>query len=90
MNFTWDPDKASANLEKHGITFQEASTVFGDPLALTFMDRDHSAEELRYLTFGLSQAGQFLLVVHTLRGRQNRIISARRMSKRERVLYEEG
>ena len=54
MNFEWDPKKAAANVKKHGVTFQEAATIFGDPLAITFDDPDHSLSENRYITFGLS------------------------------------
>jgi hypothetical protein len=54
MEFEWDPKKATANVQKHDVTFQEAATVFGDPLAITFEDPDHSTDENRYITFGLS------------------------------------
>jgi len=54
MEFEWDPRKAAANVRKHNVAFQEAATVFGDPLAITFEDPDHSMEENRYITFGLS------------------------------------
>jgi uncharacterized protein len=90
MEFEWDDAKAWRNLSKHGVSFQEAATVFGDPLALTFLDPDHSDEEDRYLTFGLSSDGHYLVVSHTDRGDGTRIISARRMTRKERKSYEEG
>ena len=89
MEFEWDGKKAIANVKKHGIGFHEAATIFGDPLAFTFPDPDHSRAEQRFLTFGLSQGNRVLVVSHTDRGRTVRIISARRMNKRERAIYEE-
>jgi uncharacterized DUF497 family protein len=74
--FEWDPDKARANLAKHGVAFEEAATVFGDPLALTFDDPDRSFAERRRLTFGHSRAHRLLVVAHTERGGRVRIISA--------------
>jgi len=65
MIFEWDPDKAAANERKHGVTFYEATTVFGDPLAATFNDPDHSVNEHRYLTLGLSRLDRLLIVSHT-------------------------
>ncbi len=90
MQFEFYPRKAAANLRKHGITFQEASTVFGDPLAITFDDPDHSANEDRHITFGLSRAKRLLVVSHTERGARTRIINARLMDAKERRIYEEG
>ncbi len=90
MEFEWDPDKSKANLKKHGISFHEASTVFGDPLALTFIDPDHSIGEHRFLTFGYSGLNQLLVVVHTERRGKTRIISARRATRQERKIYEDG
>ena len=90
MRFEWDPRKAAANLKKHGVTFQEAATVFGDPLAITFQDPDHSEEEERQMTYGLSQQMRLIVVSHTQRKDQMRIISARLMDRKERVIYEEG
>ncbi|MFQ5676618.1 MAG: BrnT family toxin [bacterium] len=84
MEFEWDPDKSDANLEKHGITFHEASTIFGDPMAITFNDPDHSRGEQRFLTFGYSRMAQLLVVVHAERHGRTRIISARRATRRER------
>ncbi len=89
MEFEWDPKKAAANKRKHGITFHEAATVFGDPLAITFADPDHSVDEERYLTFGLSRFARLLVVSHADRGDRIRIISARIMIRHERSIYEE-
>ena len=90
MEFEWDPKKSAANERKHDVTFQEASTVFGDRLAMTFVDPDHSNNEQRYLTFGLSKYNRLLVVAHTDRGEKTRIISARLMDRKERRIYEEG
>ena len=90
MRFEWDTRKAAANLKKHGVTFQEAATVFGDPLAITFQDPDHSEEEERQITFGLSLQKQLIVVSHTQRKARKRIISARPMHRKEKVIYEEG
>jgi uncharacterized DUF497 family protein len=88
MRFEWDAAKAAANLEKHGITFEEASTVFADELSLTYQDPD-SADETRYLVFGRSSAGRYLVVVHAERSGIIRIISARRLTPKERRDYEQ-
>ncbi len=90
LRFQWDTAKAAANALKHGVSFEEASTVFGDPLALTFPDPDHSIGERRFITFGLTDRGRLLMVAHTHRGRMIRIISARRATRREKVTYEQG
>ena len=90
MTFEWDPKKAAANLKKHRVTFQEAATVFGDPLAITFQDPDHSMDEERELTFGQSLQKRLIVVSHTERKNRTRIISARLMEHKERVIYEEG
>jgi uncharacterized protein len=90
MRFEWDPRKSDINLKKHGISFHEASTVFGDPLSITFDDPDHSIGEHRFLTFGYSRTNQLLAVVHTERHKKTRIISARRATKQERKIYENG
>jgi len=90
MEFEWDQKKAEANKRKHGIAFHEAATVFGDPLAITFADPDHSLDEDRYLTFGLSRFNQMLVVSHAHQGEKLWIISARLMTRQERVIYEEG
>lgn len=90
MEFEWDPAKAAENLRRHKVSFDEAATVFGDPIALTFADPDHSGSEERVLTFGLSRENRLLIVSHTARYSRIRIISAKRMSRRERKIYEEG
>jgi uncharacterized DUF497 family protein len=88
MRFTWDPDKERRNRRDHGVGFQEASTVFGDSLANTIPDPDHSVGEARFLTLGQSRAGRLLVVCHTEQGDTIRIISARRASAHERKNYE--
>lgn len=90
MDFEWDDEKAELNQRKHGVSFAEAMTVFGDPLSLTGYDPDHSDDEDRYLTMGSSAEGRLLLVSHTDRGAKVRIISARPASRRERKDYEDG
>ncbi len=90
MKFEWDHKKAVSNQKKHGVSFPEASTVFGDTLAITFDDPDHSVDEERYLTFGLSNAGRLLVVSHTPRGDRTRISHAREVRRMERTIYEEG
>jgi len=90
MEFEWDTKKATANVQKHDVTFQEAATVFGDPLAITFEDPDHSTDENRYISFGLSLQKRLIVVSHTERGGRTRIISARLMDRKERRIYEEG
>ena len=89
MEFQWDLDKAASNLVKHGVEFAEAATVFGDPLAVTFFDPDHSSGEDRFLIFGHSTAGRLLVISHTDRGDVTRIIGAREATRRERKIYEE-
>jgi uncharacterized protein len=90
MEFEWDSRKSDINLKKHGVSFHEASTVFGDPIAITFNDPDHSIGEHRFLTFGCSRINHLLAVVHTERHGKTRIISARRATRRERKIYEDG
>ncbi|MFZ2393699.1 MAG: BrnT family toxin [Rhodoferax sp.] len=90
MNFEWDPPKASANVKKHGITFDEAATVFLDPMALSGPDPDHSLDESRYISFGVSSLGHLLAVSHTYRPGGIRLISARRVTRAERKIYEEA
>jgi uncharacterized protein len=89
LRFRWDPRKAAANVRKHGVTFEEAATVFGDPLSLTIADPDPSGEEQRFLVLGLSSRRRLLVVAHSERGDAVRIISARRVTRRERRTYEE-
>jgi uncharacterized protein len=91
FNFEWDPEKASSNLRKHGVSFDEAVTVFvGDPLALTFSDTDHSETEVRSRTYGVSSRGRLLVVVHTERPNKLRIISARKATRYEQSIYKQG
>lgn len=90
MHFEWDVPKASTNLKKHGISFDEGATVFLDPLAISGADPDHSLDESRYITFGISSLGRLLVVSHTYRGSVNRLISVRRVTRAERKIYEQG
>ena len=90
MKFEWDPVKAKRNFAKHGVSFEEATTVFLDPLSATGDDPDHSDEENRFITVGLSSSGKLLTVSHTEREDSIRIISARRSTREERELYEES
>jgi uncharacterized DUF497 family protein len=89
LRFEWDPDKARANLDKHGVSFEEALTVFGDTLSLLIPDPDHSAEEVRFLLLGQSLPGRLLVVAHTEAGGIIGLISARRATRHERRDYEE-
>ena len=89
MNFEWDPGKARQNRRKHRISFEEAATIFGDPLAITYPDPDHSILEERFITLGLSRVNRVLIVAHTDRDQNIRIISARKTTDRERRHYEE-
>ena len=89
MEFEADPLKAVANLKKHKVSFEEAASVFGDPMAYTFADPDNSIGEKRWLTIGISALGRVLAVIHTERRGKLRLISARRATKHERSIYEE-
>ena len=88
MLFDWDPDKATQNLKKHGVDFQEAATVFADSFSITYPDPDHSAEEDRFIIIGMSKQNRLLIVAHTDRRELTRIISARVVTRKERRLYE--
>lgn len=88
LNFEWDENKARSNIQKHGISFAEAATVFDDPYYLTFDDPFHSIEELRFLAIGYSRMQRLLVVIYTERNYNIRIISARTATKNERSLYE--
>ena len=90
MKFEWDTAKATANISKHSVSFDEAATVFLDQLALSGPDPDHSTGESRYITFGVSSLGRLLAVSHTYRPGGVRVISARRVTRLERKVYEEG
>jgi uncharacterized protein len=88
--FEWDPNKAKENLETHGISFDEASTAFGDTLSLAIYDPLHSEKEDRFVLIGNSYRNRLLVVVHTERGDYIRLISARKATNKERKQYEEN
>jgi len=90
MKFEWDNAKAEANVRKHGVSFDEAGSAFLDQLALSGPDPDHSVGEHRYITFGMSSLGRLLAVSHSHRPGVIRIISARRVTRAERKIYEEN
>jgi uncharacterized DUF497 family protein len=90
MRIVWDARKAAANKKKHGVSFEEAATVFADPLSLTGVDPDHSFGEHRWITFGQSVRRRLLAVAHTDEGDIIRVISARVAKRNEKRLYEEG
>lgn len=89
MGFIWNAQKAAGNLQKHGVSFHEAATAFFDPLSVTGEDPDHSLEERRFVTFGISSFGRLLVVAHTVQDDAIRIITAREATRGERKLYEE-
>ena len=88
MQFEWDSEKAARNLAKHGVSFAEASTAFGDPLSVTIADPQHSEDEERFVLFGFSARGRLLAIVHTDRAGTTRLISARLTTRHEREQYE--
>ena len=90
FNFEWDDQKAASNLSKHGVSFDEAVSVFGDGRALTFTDTDHSELKDRSRTYGISNKQRLLVVVHTERRNGIRIISARKATRYEKGIYENG
>jgi uncharacterized DUF497 family protein len=90
MEFDWDKNKAERNLSKHEVSFEEAKTVFDDPLYVDFYDPDHSEDEDRYLLVGQSSQGRLLIVSYTERGDLIRLISAREVTKTERETYQQG
>jgi len=90
VRFEWDPDKEARNLQKHGVSFTEASTVFGDALAATIPDFKHSELEFRFITMGMSSGNRLLVVSHTDLEESVRIISARTATAQERRRYESG
>ena len=89
-HFEWDDEKARTNLQKHGIGFDEASTIFDDPLFITALDDEHSIDEERYITIGLSSKQRILMVAHTERNENIRIISSRKATKNEEKFYAEA
>ena len=90
MRFDWDPEKAKRNRAKHGVSFEEAVTVFDDPLYIDFFDPEHSDDENRFILVGRSNQQRILLVSYTEREDRARIISAREATKHERQEYEEN
>ena len=90
MIYEWHPAKALANLRKHGVAFEEAATVFLDPLAVTYPDPDHSRVEEREIPIGHTSIHRLLFISHCQRGERMRIIGARKATRRERNQYEEG
>ena len=88
--FVWYPAKARSNLQKHQVSFDEASTIFDDPQYITFLDEEHSEGEERYITIGLSNQGRLLMVAHTERNEEIRIISARKATRNEEKFYQEA
>ena len=90
IKFEWDPNKAVSNLQKHGVSFEEAATVFRDTLSITIPDPDHSVHEERYITIGSSSRLRLLMVAHSEREGRIRVISARELTRKEREQYEEG
>ena len=90
LKFEWDSEKAKKNLKKHGVSFEEASTIFDDPQFISFLDEEHSAEEERHITIGLSEKLRLLMAAHTERKRRVRIISARKATKNEETFYNEA
>jgi uncharacterized protein len=90
LNFDWDNNKARANIKKHDVSFIEAATVFSDPFSITTDDPLHSTEELRFVTIGYSDRYRLLVVIHTERDYNIRIISARKATSRERRVYEQN
>ncbi len=90
MIYEWDPKKARRNLHDHGVSFEEAATIFRDPLAATYPDPDHSHVEDREITIGYSTGERLLFVSHCRRGERTRIISARKATRRERNQHEES
>lgn len=88
IRFEWDPAKSERNEARHGIAFSEASTVFGDPLAMSWPDPEHSSGEYRVLTIGYTESQRLVIVAHTERDDRTRIITARLVTPTERRLYE--
>ena len=90
LQFEWDSKKSQSNKRKHGITFEEASTIFGDPLSITIDDSAHSIGEDRFVTIGTSVNDKLIVVAHTERNDIIRIISARKATRNEKRQYEQG
>jgi len=90
FTFEWDDPKAASNLRMHGVSFDEALSVFGDPMALTFADTDHSDNEDRSRTYGMSNQARLLVIIHTERQNRIRLISARKATRYEKSIYVNG
>jgi len=88
--YEWNAAKATTNLKKHGVSFEQAATIFLDPMTLTFPDPDHSNDEMREISIGCTSGRSVVFVSHCQRGQRLRIISARKATARERKQYEEG
>ncbi|WP_027404801.1 BrnT family toxin [Aphanizomenon flos-aquae] len=88
LKFEWDEDKGKLNQKKHGVSFEEAASIFNDPLSINFDDPEHSLGENRYIIIGLSNKGRYLFVSHTDRDDKIRLISARLVTPKERRYYE--
>ncbi|MCP4347842.1 MAG: BrnT family toxin [Desulfobacterales bacterium] len=89
LEFEWDSEKYKKNMSRHGVSFNEAATVFSDSLSVTYSDPDHSCGENRFITIGMSSSGRLLMVSHTDRNDRIRIISARELTRKERKQYEQ-
>ena len=89
LTFEWDEKKADENLKKHGVSFDEAKTVFNDPFSVTIYDPDHSTDEQRYIDIGMSTKGRLIVVSYSERGETIRMISSRKATKKERRSYED-
>jgi uncharacterized protein len=90
LHFEWDPKKAESNLQKHQVGFDEAASIFDAPLFITFLDEEHSSSEERYTTIGLSNKNRMVIVAHTERNENIRIISARKATQNEEKFYQEA
>jgi uncharacterized DUF497 family protein len=90
LQFEWDPEKAKKNLKKHGVSFEEASTIFDDPQFISFLDEEHSTDEERHITIGMSDKIHLVMAAHTERKNLIRLISARKATKNEEKFYNEA
>jgi hypothetical protein len=90
LQFEWDPEKAKKNLKKHGVSFEEASTIFDDPQFISFLDEEHSEDEERHITIGMSDKMRLVMAAHTERRNLIRLISARKATKNEEKFYNEA
>ena len=86
--FQWDEEKAKSNLKKHGVSFEEGATIFNDPMIATISDPDHSEDEERFISIGMSMIRRLLTVIHTYRKERIRLVSARKATKAEKKNYE--